>query len=125
MDESKQAKLARSVGASIAAMWLEADMTLEQLAEALGIGAEAVSRIERGAVMPTLPRLYDVAEVFGREVAELLLGASSRREDQARDIWEIASDLSTEDRELVFELVARLSAHLRERPAKRPRRGAG
>ena len=125
MDETKQAKLARSVGASIAAMRLDAGMTQEQLAEALGIGAEAVSRIERGAVMPTLPRLFDVAEVFERGVGEVLLGTSDRSQDQARDLWEIASDLPSEDRELVFELVARLSSHLRDRPTKRAKRVAG
>ena len=122
MDEKNQAKLARSVGKSIATMRLDLEMTQEQLAEALGIGSEAVSRIERGAVMPTLPRLLDVAEVFRCDLDELLIGSSSRPEEQMRDLWSLASQLPQDDRQAVYDVAATLCHYLRGRPGKRPRK---
>ncbi|MNF71472.1 helix-turn-helix protein [compost metagenome] len=80
----------------------------EQVAEKLGIGSEAVSRIERGIVMPNIERLVELAGIFGCETADLLTAGSSRPEDQARRLNDLLSTLDTDDRALVMGVVERL-----------------
>lgn len=84
----------------------------EQIAERLGIGNEAVSRIERGLVMPNIERLLSLAEVFGCEAADLLTEASARPQDQARHLETRLATLSAEDRQLVMELLESLIQRL-------------
>ena len=73
---------------------------------------EAVSRIERGKVMPTIERLAELAMIFGCETAELLTEGSSRPEDQARRLHDLLATLSTDDRQLVMGLVESLVERL-------------
>jgi transcriptional regulator with XRE-family HTH domain len=47
------------------------------------VGNEAVSRIERGVVIPNMSRLIEFATIFNCEATELLTEASSRPDDQA------------------------------------------
>jgi transcriptional regulator with XRE-family HTH domain len=44
-----------------------------KVAEHLSIGLEAVSRMERGLVVPTIVRLAELAQLFDCDIAELLL----------------------------------------------------
>lgn len=115
MDSAEEKRLAGRLGKRIAAARLNADMTQQQLAELLGVGDEAVSRIERGAVMLTMPKLFDIAETLRLRVDELLLGASSRIEDQAVAIAQRIAHLSPTDREFVVESVDRLAQQLRSK----------
>ena len=87
-------------------------MSQEQVAEKLGIGSEAVSRIERGVVMPNIERLIELATVFGCETADLLTEGSTRQEDQARRLQGLLSMLDSDDRTLVLEFVESLVARL-------------
>lgn len=66
------------VGRAIARQRVRCELTQEQVAERLGIGNEAVSRIERGIVMPNIERLVALASIFGCETADLLTEASAR-----------------------------------------------
>lgn len=52
MDDNRQKRIALALGASIAKMRAQNNLTQEQVAEKLGVGNEVISRIERGAVMP-------------------------------------------------------------------------
>ena len=52
------------IGRPIAKHRLESGPTQEQVAELLEIGDEAVSRMERGLVMPTVARLVQLAEIL-------------------------------------------------------------
>lgn len=123
MDSVEEKRLAGRLGKRIAAARLNADMTQQQLAELLGVGDEAVSRIERGAVMLTMPRLFDMAEALRMRVDELLLGASSRVEDQATAIAQRIANLTPTDREFVVEQIDRLAHQLRSKHLeKRSRR---
>ena len=54
-------ELAQSVGKAIARQRLQSGLTQEAVAEHLGIGMEAVSRMERGVVVPTIARLAELA----------------------------------------------------------------
>lgn len=112
MPKSEQTSLAKVVGLAIAKQRTSRELTQEQVAEHLGIGGEAVSRIERGVVMPNIERLMQFAEIFGCEVADLLTQASPRAEDQAAQIIQMLNQLTPADRQLVLELVEHLTQRL-------------
>lgn len=119
MDEFKQRKIAKMVGTAVARHRIEAGLTQEDVAEKMGIGNEAVSRMERGAVLPTVARLFEFADLFGCRVIDLMFGASERTEDQASEIAFLIQDLAPDDRELVVGLVKTVSARLKTKTADR------
>lgn len=100
------------VGRAIARQRNRCGLTQEEVAERLGIGNEAVSRIERGVVMPNIERLMELAAIFGCETADLLTEASTRPEDQASRIQYLLSALDHADRQLVMGLVESLAERL-------------
>tara|TARA_R110000851_G_scaffold315514_1_gene478027 strand:- start:12121 stop:12462 length:342 start_codon:yes stop_codon:yes gene_type:complete len=104
--------LARLVGRAIAKHRVACDLTQEQVAERLKIGVEAVSRIERGIVLPTVVRLIEFAEVFQCNVTDLMTQTSSRPKDQAQHVERLLSKLAQEDRIMILELVERLATRL-------------
>jgi DNA-binding XRE family transcriptional regulator len=53
-------QLARQLGENIAERRRALDWTQDQLAERLGVEAETISRFERGATLPSLPKLEHV-----------------------------------------------------------------
>ena len=108
MSKTESKQLAELVGQAIARQRSRCKLSQEQVAEKLGIGSEAVSRIERGIVMPNIERLVELAGIFGCETADLLTAGSSRPEDQARRLNDLLSMLDTDDRALVMGVVERL-----------------
>ena len=108
MSKTESKHLAELVGQAIARQRSCCKLSQEQVAEKLGIGSEAVSRIERGIVMPNIERLVELAGIFGCETADLLTAGSSRPEDQARRLYDLLSTLDTDDRALVMGVVERL-----------------
>jgi len=115
MNADRQRELARKVGSAIAQRRERAHLTQAQLAEMLGLGLQAISRIERGAVLPTLPRLFEFAEAFRCRVDELLLSASDRDSDLATAMARQLAHLQPRDREFVASLVKLLADHLPKR----------
>ncbi|WP_248799893.1 helix-turn-helix domain-containing protein [Pseudomonas sp. MWU13-2105] len=112
MIETDQKYLAGVVGRAIAKQRIRSGLTQEEVAERLGIGNEAVSRIERGIVIPNIERLLAFAGIFDCEAAELLTEVSSRPDDQASRISRLLTPLSQEDRQLILDLVERLAERL-------------
>ena len=112
MSKSESKQLAEMVGQAIARQRVRCKLSQEQVAERLGIGSEAVSRIERGIVMPNVERLVELANVFGCETADLLNEGSSRPEDQARRLYDLLSTLDMRDRTLVMGMVEGLVERL-------------
>ena len=112
MSKTKSKQLAEFVGQAIARQRIRCKLSQERVAEKLGIGSEAVSRIERGVVMPNIERLIELATVFGCETADLLTEGSTRQEDQARRLQGLLSVLDAGDRTLVLEFVESLVARL-------------
>ncbi|WP_413703953.1 helix-turn-helix domain-containing protein [Pseudomonas sp. Pseusp16] len=112
MIDSDQKHLAGVVGRAIAKQRIRSGLTQEEVAERLGIGNEAVSRIERGIVIPNIERLLAFAGIFGCEAAELLTEASSRPDDQAIRISQLLTPLSHDDRLLILSLVENLAERL-------------
>lgn len=64
----------QEVGARIASLRREADLTQAELAEKLGISYQAVSSWERGASMPDIGKLMDLARALNVTVDALLGG---------------------------------------------------
>ncbi|MDR2364349.1 MAG: helix-turn-helix domain-containing protein, partial [Zoogloeaceae bacterium] len=85
--------LTGTVGRAIARQRMLSGLTQEEVAERLGVGNEAVSRIERGIVMPNVARLVELAAIFGCDTAELLTEASSRPHDQANRVSRLLATL--------------------------------
>lgn len=102
-----------AIGNAIAKQRKRSHLTQEEVAEKLGVGVEAVSRIERGIVIPTVQRLLVLADIFRCDAADLLTDASSRGQDQALKLAKLIEPLSIEDRKLVTEMVERLATRLK------------
>ncbi|KAI3597535.1 hypothetical protein D8I24_6635 (plasmid) [Cupriavidus necator H850] len=103
------------VGHAIARHRIAANLTQEQVAERLGIGNEAVSRMERGVVMPTIARLAELADIFQCDTSELLTGASTRSSDQANHLARLLTKVSSPDRAMIVAMVETLTARLARR----------
>jgi transcriptional regulator with XRE-family HTH domain len=108
----------KAIGQAISRARQNAGLTQEDVAERLGIGPEAVSRLERGVGSITAERLVVLAEMFGCRSDQLLLGASSRQDDQAAAIAQLLDGLAPADRSFVLESVERLADFLRSTPGK-------
>jgi len=104
--------LAKSVGKAIGRQRQQVGLTQEHVAEHLGIGMEAVSRMERGIVVPTVVRLAELAQLFECELADFLRETSNRPTEQGIVLSQQLAKLDTADRELVREVVDKLVARL-------------
>jgi transcriptional regulator with XRE-family HTH domain len=107
--------LAGTVGQAIARQRVRNGLTQEEVAERLGVGNEAVSRIERGVVMPNIARLLELAAIFGCDAAELLTEASSHPNDQATRISRLLATLAPADRQLLMDWIEQLAARLKQK----------
>ena len=60
------------IGTKIKQLRLAASMTQEQLAQGLGVSAQAVSKWETGAACPDVTLLYDLAQLLAVTTDALL-----------------------------------------------------
>ncbi len=114
--------LAKSIGKVIAKRRIESGMTQEYVAERLGVGYEAVSRMERGTIMPTVGKLVQLASVFDCPIDELLVEASNRASDQSVVISKMIEGLPETDRAFMLALVEQVAGKLREKTSGAPKR---
>ncbi|WP_228411729.1 helix-turn-helix domain-containing protein [Entomomonas moraniae] len=102
---SNEMALNHVIGKAIAKYRKQANLSQEQLAEALGIGYEAVSRMERGVVIPTVDRLIEIAEIVGCPVTELLSQTSPRPSDEVVYLHQLLSSLSSANKQWLMEQI--------------------
>jgi transcriptional regulator with XRE-family HTH domain len=107
-----QDALAKAVGRAIAYQRQQRGMTQEDVAERLQIGMEAVSRMERGIVVPTIVRLAELAQIFGCELTDLLRETSSRPLEQAVRLAHQLEQLTDDDRQWVTDTMTDLMSRL-------------
>ena len=107
--------LAKSVGAAIGRMRTQKGMTQDEVASALDIGPEAVSRMERGIVIPSLVRLVEFAELFGCPVESFFNKATGLTGDNAAAIAGLLGPLKRADRQFVLEIIEKACGHLGKR----------
>lgn len=116
VDSTKAGKtLARRLGANISSRRRARKWSQEDLAERLGVASETVSRFERGATLPSLLTLQQIAKMLRAPVAELLANSSEAPDDQAAVIATWISDLRDQDRVFVVDLVKSACDHLRQK----------
>lgn len=111
MDE---VELAKQVGRAVAARRQIAGLTQAEVADRLGVGQEAMSRLERGTVMPTLVRLARLADILAVPITTLLEESSPSTADVTGEVYRALQTLNESDRvwvkNMLTELCARLTA---------------
>ena len=80
-------------------------LTQADIAERVGTDPETISRFERGATLPSLVRLLELAEALEVTVASLLGGASPRATDELAELRQMVANLPPKDRKLVAAVV--------------------
>lgn len=104
----KKAELLHTIGNAVTKYRQSLGLTQAQLAEILGVGNDAVSRLERGVTVPTMLRLLELSEIFGCDVADLLTEGSARTVDQARYLESLLAKLSMQDRTELLKMIEQL-----------------
>ena len=113
-ENNQHGELFKSIGRTLAQRREIKSLTQDQVAEALHIGTEAVSRMERGITMPTIQRLAELADIYGCGIDELLIASSTRTGDQAELISQILQTLPEADRAMIVEVVQKIAARLKD-----------
>jgi transcriptional regulator with XRE-family HTH domain len=114
IDNNQHGELFKSIGRTLAQRREAKGLTQEQVAEALQIGTEAVSRMERGITMPTVQRFAELAEVYQCGIDDLLISSSNRASDQAEMIAQILRTLPEADRSMIVDVVKKIAGHLKD-----------
>ncbi|MEI7841948.1 MAG: helix-turn-helix transcriptional regulator [Gallionellaceae bacterium] len=86
--------------------------TQATLAELVKVDVETISRIERGAIVPSVLKLEQVANVLGLPLAEVLRSSSTLAQDQSLEILGWLQSLSEADRQFVLAATQQLCRHL-------------
>lgn len=108
MSLNSRSQLTHVIGRAIAKYRQAKGLTQAELAEILGIGNDAVSRMERGTIVPTVTRLIELAEIFDCEAADLLTDSSNRPQDQARQLYALLLQLDYNDRLELIDIIKSL-----------------
>lgn len=95
--------LTQKLGRKIAFERRKAGMTQALVAEALDIGNEAVSRLERGLVEASVPRLMELAALFGYQTGDFFLDQSTLVQDQAAEIQALLNRINPTARRYAVE----------------------
>lgn len=112
MQKNKEKSIAQAIGKAIAQKRMEKGLTQENVAEKLNIGYEAVSRIERGTVIPNIVRLVELADIFECGIDELLTASSLRPIDHANALLKQPEHLAEPDREWLLNVMTALADRL-------------
>jgi len=115
MDKEAQRVLAQAVGKAIARKRTQASYTQEEVAEKLGLGLGAISRVEQGIAVPTIIRLIELAELFSCRLEELLSDVPATLDDRAAMIARSIAQLRPSDQTIVVDLVKTLAEQFKEK----------
>ena len=104
------------LGRKVATYRTRSELTQEALAEKVGVAPETISRLERGASVPSLRMLEKIAHGLHVELRDLFDFRDSRSpKDRALD--ELVHSLrgyGVEDIELVHDLAMRILQHFKD-----------
>lgn len=102
--------LAQRLGQCIARHRKLRGLTQEELSERLTIDPKSMARIERGAVLPSLQRIFELSEALDVSFAQLM-GEGSHRDQELVDwLAHRIKGLSEQDRARIVDLVDRLAS---------------
>lgn len=102
-------EFAKMLGNRIKHRRLENGLTQEQLASALGIDTNTISRLECGSHLPSLRRLAELAQVLGISTGSLLGEVSNNHSDQTEKFHGYIEGLKAHERDLILEVAKRQS----------------
>lgn len=97
--------LIKKIGHAIANRRRMAGLTQAEVAERLGISNDAISRMERGSIMPTVLRLIQFAEIFHCEAVDLLTESSTLLPDQSKRLAVLLAKLDDRERETLIGII--------------------
>jgi transcriptional regulator with XRE-family HTH domain len=117
--KAKDKKLAKNLGALIAARRKSLGLTQAELAETVGIEQESMSRIETGMITPSLSRLLSLADALDCSIEALLRPASNRKQDQSLVMEGLLDDLDDTERAFAIRVVSDFADLSRSRRNKR------
>ncbi len=106
--------LKNPIGQILAQRRKDKNLTQEVVAETLELTVEAISRMERGTIMPSLKRLEQFADIYECRISDLLTQSSHRTNDQVSYLYDLLSPLTEEDRTLILSVVKSLAKRLKE-----------
>ncbi|WP_038484487.1 helix-turn-helix domain-containing protein [Collimonas arenae] len=115
---TKEELINTKIGKTVAKKRKIAGFTQEEVAEHLGIGNEAFSRIERGLVSPGIFKLYEMADMFECGVETFLIEGSRRPTDQVEYMTKLLSNVPTTDRQLIIGMVEKLARRFARKDSK-------
>lgn len=121
MVETKPINIVAQVGKNIAARRKQLNLRQDQVAEAIGIEPESVSRFERAAHAPSLKTLEKLAAVLGVRPDELLKTEAPEPPNEMTTIMCHLAPLSPENREFVIKGMRELAIHLASQQSKEER----
>lgn len=96
------------LGKKIRARRKELGMTQEELAEKLGVGHQALSRIEQGRMAPKMDRLPIIAESLKCTVADLFRVEGDKSSSYGTRIDDLFSGLSPKKQEFIYQHISGL-----------------
>lgn len=110
--------LARELGKQLASRRMASGLTQEDVAERLGVGIEAVSRMERGVAVPNALRLLTLADILSCRIDELLQSTSPRSQDQAIYIQQLLDRINETDRSFLISMLENWVKHLQKQQSQ-------
>jgi transcriptional regulator with XRE-family HTH domain len=107
----------KRLGRRVADQRKRARLTQEELAERVGVTTETVSRLERGAVVPSLARLEAVASALGVELVDLfrVLDRESQKDRAMNRLLAAVRRGSAGDIEVIADMAERVLGHFGRR----------
>ena len=97
--------LAKIIGDNIACRRRELGVTQMVLAEQLGIGQDALSRMERGMISPKISRLRDFAAVLECSVASLFREQRDDMDAHVAELAELLLPLEQQERDTILRVM--------------------
>ena len=97
-------ELGSRLGKRIATYRKQNGMTQAMLAELAGVDSETISRFERGTALPSLVRLFEIAQALKVGVGDLLVEASALPSDAERILSGMLEEIKPNDRQLLTQI---------------------
>ena len=97
----------KAIGRRIAFNRNKAKMTQGMVAEKLDVSESFISQIERGKAKISLPRLFQLAEIFNVDVAVLVSDGRMLNPNTAlSEVEQLIQDWTPRQRDMLFEIIA-------------------